>query len=150
MKALGVLALTLLAALPLRAPAETLAFRAELDGTQEVPRNDSTGTGKLEATYDTQTKTFEYTLTFAGLSGSATVAHFHGAAKPGQNGGAELPVAGLPVSPMHEKATLTDSQAADLEKGLWYLNIHTTAHPKGEIRGQLVRQGAPESAGVSR
>lgn len=27
---------------------------------------------------------------------------------------------------------------------------YTTAHLKGEIRGQLVRQGGPESAGVTR
>src|SRR5205814_2325573 len=28
-------------------------------------------------------------------------------------------------------------QLQQLRDGLWYINIHTTAHPGGEIRGQL-------------
>lgn len=35
------------------------------------------------------------------------------------------------------QATLTDAQAADMMAGLWYVNIHTTRYPGGEIRGQL-------------
>ena len=34
-------------------------------------------------------------------------------------------------------ATLTDVQAADLMAGKWYFNLHTAAHPGGEIRGQV-------------
>ena len=36
-------------------------------------------------------------------------------------------------------ATITDAQAADLDAGKWYFNIHTAAHPPGEVRGQLMR-----------
>jgi hypothetical protein len=38
---------------------------------------------------------------------------------------------------MNGEATLTDQQIADLTAGKWYFNIHTAAHPGGEIRGQL-------------
>jgi hypothetical protein len=38
---------------------------------------------------------------------------------------------------MKGTATLTGNQAADLEGGRWYFNIHTAAHPGGEIRGQV-------------
>ena len=30
-----------------------------------------------------------------------------------------------------------DQQLEQLRGGLWYVNIHSTAHPGGEIRGQL-------------
>ena len=36
-------------------------------------------------------------------------------------------------------ATLTDAQAADLQGGRWYINIHTNANRGGEIRGQVVK-----------
>ncbi|MGA7734953.1 MAG: CHRD domain-containing protein, partial [Pseudolabrys sp.] len=36
-------------------------------------------------------------------------------------------------------ATLTDTQAEDLMAGRWYVNIHTTTHKAGEIRGQVTK-----------
>jgi hypothetical protein len=42
-------------------------------------------------------------------------------------------------SPFSGSKTLTDAQAAQLESGGWYVNIHTAAHKGGEIRGQVVR-----------
>jgi len=41
---------------------------------------------------------------------------------------------------MKGEATLTDAQAADLQSGKWYFNIHTAAHPGGEIRGQVMKK----------
>jgi hypothetical protein len=35
--------------------------------------------------------------------------------------------------------TLTDAQAADLLAGRYYVNIHSSSHPSGEIRGQITR-----------
>jgi hypothetical protein len=40
---------------------------------------------------------------------------------------------------MSGSATLTDAQAADLEAGKFYFNIHTAANKGGEVRGQLVK-----------
>jgi hypothetical protein len=119
------------------AHAETLKYMATLNGASEVPPNATTGTGMAMATLDTATKMFDYTLTFSGLTGPATAAHFHGPAAPGANAGPTVPIASL-TSPVKGSATLTDAQIADLKAGKWYVNVHTMAHPPGEIRGQVM------------
>ncbi|MEX2208288.1 MAG: CHRD domain-containing protein [Myxococcota bacterium] len=120
------------------ASAETVTYKAALDGASEVPPNDSKGTGMIEAKYDTSSKKLSWTVTYSGLSGAPTAAHLHGPAKPGVNAGPVITLSNL-ASPMTGEATLTAPQAADLEAGLWYLNIHTAMHQPGEIRGQLMR-----------
>ena len=40
----------------------------------------------------------------------------------------------------YTSAALTEAQEADLNGGLNYVNLHTTAFPGGEIRGQLIKQ----------
>jgi hypothetical protein len=136
MAAAAALMMALGAAAP--ALAEALHFSAALKGANEVPANTTAGTGKVEATLDTATKKFTYAVTYTGLTGPATMAHFHGPAAPGANAAPTVPVPtpALP-SPMNGEATLTDQQIADLTAGKWYFNIHTAAHPGGEIRGQL-------------
>jgi hypothetical protein len=39
----------------------------------------------------------------------------------------------------HRPATLTDTQADDLQKVMLYANVHTDANKGGEIRGQVVK-----------
>jgi hypothetical protein len=130
-------ALVLALAIPV-AHSETLKFKAKLDAPSEVPANDSAGTGKANLKYDTDTKDLKYTLSYKGLTGDASAAHFHGPADPGANGGVELPIT-IGKSPIKGEATLTDAQAADLLAGKWYVNVHTAAHPGGEIRGQVTQ-----------
>ncbi|HTO71252.1 MAG TPA: CHRD domain-containing protein [Myxococcota bacterium] len=112
-------------------------YGTTLKGSDEVPANDSKATGKVEATYDPATMKLTYSVTYSGLSGPATAAHFHGPAKPGANAGPVITLSGDLKSPIKGEATLTKEQAADLANGMWYLNVHTAAHPSGEIRGQL-------------
>ncbi|HZZ88663.1 MAG TPA: CHRD domain-containing protein [Caulobacteraceae bacterium] len=120
------------------ASAETLHFAATLKGADEVPANATKGTGKVAASLDTTTKKFTYKVTYSGLTGPATMAHFHGPAAPGANAGPVVPVPkDALASPMKGAATLDDAQIADLKAGRWYFNIHTAANPGGEIRGQL-------------
>ncbi|MFD1580776.1 CHRD domain-containing protein [Ramlibacter ginsenosidimutans] len=107
-----------------------------LTGAQEVPPVTSAGTGTLDASYDKTSHKLEYTVTYSGLSGPATAAHFHGPAAPGTNAGVIVPFANA-ASPIKGEATLTDAQAADLLAGRWYVNVHTRAHPGGEIRSQV-------------
>lgn len=107
-----------------------------LTGAQEVPPVSTAGTGTLDATYDKSTRKLAYTITYSGLSGPATAGHFHGPAAMGQNAGVVVPFANA-ASPIRGEATLTDAQAADLLAGRWYANVHTAAHPGGEIRAQV-------------
>ena len=48
------------------ASAATVNYTARLSGRAEIPKNDSKGKGKLDATFDPQSKVFTYTLTFDG------------------------------------------------------------------------------------
>jgi len=119
------------------AGAEVLHFTARLDGASETPPNDSAGKGSASVSLDTASKTLSWTVAYSGLSGPATMAHFHGPAPVGKAAGVAVPLRGDLASPIAGAATLTDPQIADLEAGLWYVNIHSAAHPGGEIRGQV-------------
>ena len=124
------------------ANAATEKFTATLKGADETPATDSKGTGSVTATLDTATKAFSYKVTYSGLSGPATMAHFHGPAAPGASAPPVVPVSSKALAnPMSGKATLTDDQVKQLEGGQWYFNIHTAAHPGGEIRGQVGKAG---------
>ena len=114
----------------------TVHLGAPLTGAQEVPAVNTGGSGTLDATYDKGTHRLAYTVNYSGLSGPATAAHFHGPAAPGQNAGVVVPIAN-PADPIRGEQTLSDTQAADLLAGRWYVNVHTRAHPAGEIRGQV-------------
>ena len=134
----GLAAATLMIAAP-AAFAETQTYKAALTAAAEVPPNASKGTGALTSTYDTATKKLVWTVTFTGLSGPATAAHFHGPAAAGANAGVVVPQKDGLTSPMKGEATLTDAQAKDLADGKWYFNIHTAANKGGEIRGQVMK-----------
>jgi hypothetical protein len=120
------------------ANAETLHYTASLVGASETPPTDSAGTGSAAIDLDTTAKTLSWTLTYSGLTGPANMAHFHGPAPVGQSAGVQIPLTGDLTSPVKGSASITDAQTADLKAGLWYINIHTAAHPGGEIRGQVV------------
>ena len=120
------------------ARAETVPFSATLAGTSEVPPKTTAGAGTATATLDTATKMLTYDVEYAGLSGPATAAHFHGPAEAGANAGVVVPFQ-PPANPIKGTATLTDAQMSDLMAGKWYANVHTAANPAGEIRGQLTR-----------
>jgi hypothetical protein len=123
-----------LLATPLQA--KTIHFSTALSGASEVPPNDSKGTGQLDADFNTATNAFSYTVTYSGLTGPALAAHFHGPAAAGADAPPVVPIKTLP-SPIKGSAKLTADQAKDLLAGKWYFNVHTAAHPPGEIRGQL-------------
>jgi hypothetical protein len=136
---LGIIALTALVIHTPTAFAETVNLKASLNASASVPPTNSNGTGNLQATYDTATKQLTYTVTYSGLTGNATAAHFHGPADPDKSAGVVVPVQGSVASPIKGTATLTDAQAADLLAGKWYFNIHTEANRPGEIRGQVTK-----------
>lgn len=131
------------AALAVAAPAmaETVTLKASLSPSKEVPPAKSNGTGEVTATYDTASKKLSWKGTYSGLTGPATMAHFHGPASPGKNAGMAVPIfAGAAAkTPFTGSVTLTDTQAKQLLAGKWYVNVHTAANQAGELRGQLTR-----------
>lgn len=119
--------------------AATLPFHATLDGKSEVPSVSGSAKGQAKATLDTDSKKFDYTVTYDGLSGPATAGHFHGPASKTENAKPVVSFNAPLTSPVKGSATLTDEQIAQLKDGKWYVNIHTSAHPNGEIRGQMMQ-----------
>ena len=119
-------------------PANTVAMGATLYAAAEVPPNASTAKGTLEASFNKETSVLTWTVTYSGLTGPLTAAHFHGPAAVGQNAGVVVPFGSALDSPIQGTATLTPAQVADLTSGKWYVNLHTAAHKGGEIRGQVV------------
>jgi hypothetical protein len=120
-------------------PAFADKMKAMLDGKSENPPNTSAGKGEADIDYDAATKKLSWKLTYSGLTGPATAAHFHGPAEAGKNAGVAVAIPNATSSPTEGSATLTDAQAADLMAGKYYVNIHTTANPGGEIRGQVTK-----------
>jgi len=114
-------------------------MKVTLDSKSEVPPNTSAGTGTADVDYDAASKKLTWKLTYSGLSGPATAAHFHGPAEAGKNAGVKVPIPNATSSPAEGSATLTDEQAADLTAGKYYINVHTAANPGGEIRGQVTK-----------
>lgn len=113
------------------------AMTARLSGASHVPAVSTAGTGTVDATLSPVTLVLAWNVSYSGLSGPVIGAHFHGPAVGGENAGVVVPIHGPLVSPITGSAALTASQAAELNAGKWYLNLHTAAHPNGEVRGQV-------------
>ena len=131
--------------LPSRALAATVPLKAILNGAQEVPPNTLTsGVGAADLTLDTLTGQLAGNLTFSGLTSPVTAAAIHGPAPAGANGPV---IALLPNFPATTSGTyslfnsvppLTPPQVSQMLAGLYYLNLHNSVFPSGEIRGQLI------------
>jgi hypothetical protein len=120
--------------------AAPMSFKVDLSGAQQVPPVQTGGTGKADLTYDAATRVLTWDLSYKGLSGPATMAHFHGPATAGKNGPPVVWMSekGGPVGdPIKGQATLTPEQAQQMMAGEWYINVHTQTNPNGEIRGQV-------------
>src|SRR4051812_1928295 len=130
--------ITLGAAVGFSGPAFADKMKATLDGKSEVPPNTSAATGTADIDYDPASKKLSWKLTYSGLSGPVTAAHFHGPAAAGANAGVKVPIPNT-ASGSEGSATLNDEQAADLTAGKYYVNVHTAANPGGEIRGQVMK-----------
>jgi len=116
------------------------SFKVDLTGAQQVPPVESPGKGTADLTYDPATRMLTWSVTYSGLSTPATMAHFHGPAAAGKNGPVAIWIStkgGSAASPIKGEATLTPEQAQQFSAGEWYINVHTQAHPGGEIRGQV-------------
>jgi Cu/Zn superoxide dismutase len=117
------------------ADAQTRTMVTELRGGQEVPpvSTDAFGSGRF--IIDTNANTVTYHISFTGLSSAETAAHIHGPADPNVNAGVvhNLGTGNPKVGVWNYDQALEE----DILAGRMYVNIHTSNHPGGEIRGQI-------------
>jgi hypothetical protein len=138
LRALLVIALVVVFASPVAAQQY---FQASLAGTNEVPANASPAVGLGCFTLNPN-NTLDYHVTFVGLTGAETGAHIHGPALANQNAGIQFPFPAAGSPKIGTFGPLSAQQVADLQAGLYYVNIHSTNYLGGEIRGQILT-GSP-------
>jgi CHRD domain/PEP-CTERM motif len=134
------------------ANAALIEFAATMTGSQEVPPTPSTGTGLSMVQLNDVADTITVNTSFSGLTSPATLAHIHGPAPVGVDAPVLFPFTGVPNAISGtiptQVFTLTTTQIGQLEAGLFYVNVHTTNFPNGEIRGQLFRVPEPTTLGL--
>ncbi len=128
------LALAVAAFGPYPGVAAAADVKVTLAGDQEAPptKSAATGTGTITVGAD---KSVHGSVTTKGVAGTA--AHIH-EAPAGKNGPVVIPLEKKgDTYTVPANAKLTDAQLASFEAGNLYVNVHSAAHPDGEIRGQL-------------
>jgi len=147
----------------------TIRFDIRLTGDQQSPPVDTTAFGFAQVQLSEDNSTLSFEVVVCNIA-NVTSSHIHvGAA--GTNGPVVLPFYGLP-SPLFNSTRGCDTLAEGtrtsanlvarpdagintwtdfinaLVTGNTYVNVHTTAHTGGEIRGQLVHEQDDENEQV--
>jgi len=106
-----------------------------LKGSNEVPPNNSTATGSGSVTVAAN-HAVAVNISVSGMN--ATAAHIH-MAPAGQEGPVIIPLTKTADNTFSAPGTakLTDEQYQAFKAGKLYINVHSAAHPGGEIRAQL-------------
>ena len=109
-------------------------FFASLTGAQETPPVTTTASGVGRFIFDPETRTLSGTVTTTGVTGTAAHLHIN---PVGVQGPVSIPLTGGPANWTLAPTILSDTQDGALGSGLLYANVHSSANPGGEIRGQL-------------
>lgn len=159
-------------AFALPATAAVAVYTAPLSGSAEVPPNDSPGSGWARVTIDLDGVTMRVEAAFMDLMGNSTAAHIHCCAAADANAGVatQTPTftgfpAGVTAGSYDHDFDMSlassyssgfiaanggtvegafDALVGGLEGGMAYFNLHSSAFPGGELRGQLM--AIPEAA----
>jgi hypothetical protein len=109
--------------------------RVSLSGSQEVPPVSSGATGSGTVTIGADCSVTA-SVTVTGMN--ATAAHIHQAAA-GVNGPVIVPFSktGDNAFAARAGAKMNEAQCAAYRAGNTYVNVHSAAHPDGEVRAQL-------------
>ncbi|TVR51786.1 MAG: CHRD domain-containing protein [Puniceicoccaceae bacterium] len=125
--------------------ATTVVFEFTLSGDQEVPVVVTPATGNATVTLDIETNYLTWDVSYTGLLGNLTMAHFHGPAAEGVNAGVIInmnPDLGMTSGTIIGSATISDENKGYIIDGLAYINLHSTVHGGGELRGQVIPEPA--------
>jgi len=150
------------------AMAHEVVYAALLSGPNESPPNASPGAGLVRVTIDFDLFTLRVEANFSNLQGATTAAHIHAATATPFSGTAGVATQtpsfeGFPSGVMSGSydhtfdlaaastynpdfiaanggtvSSASNALFAALDQGRAYFDIHTTAHPAGEIRGFLI------------
>jgi CHRD domain len=147
---------------------QTVRFHIRLTGDQQVPAVSTTAFGFAEVRLSENNSTLSFEVVVCNIA-NVTASHIHVGAS-GTNGPVVLPFFGSP--PLFNSTRGCDTLAQGtristdlvarpaagintwsdfinaLMTGNTYVNVHTTAHPGGEIRGQLVHEQDDETGQV--
>lgn len=147
------------------ADAAIVYFGTSLAGSNEVPPVASLGSGDVLVAIDDVLKTMSVSADFTGLTGTTTAAHIHCCAPEGSNvgvatttptftgfpsgvtSGSYFHVFDMTLASSYRAGFITDNGGtalsafdalyAGMKAEKSYFNLHSTAFPGGEIRGQL-------------
>ncbi len=108
-----------------------------ITGAQEVPAVVTTASGT--GTFVLTASGLQYDITVKNMSGTITGAHFHSGVA-GVSGPVVRPITFTGNRAQGTWTGLTNDQRNAILNRSIYVNVHTTAHPDGEIRGQVVTQ----------
>jgi CHRD domain len=139
MLSIFVLALAVLTSAYLAA-ADEMKIKANLTGAAEVPGpGDPDGGGTVQVTLNPDKNEVCYDLTLTKVD-EATAAHIHEGAV-GKDGpvkvGLDAPKGGSAKGCKTAEAAVVKDIMANPAN--YYVNVHNAAHPKGAVRGQLVK-----------
>lgn len=118
---------------------EGTRFTATLNGASEKPTSTtSTATGEFVGVMDPATKMLSYTVTYEGLSPVA--GHIHRITSDDGTGPPDIMFTDLKSPITGTTPALPQSKIDSMAAGQYYVNLHTEAYPKGEIRGDVSKQ----------
>ncbi len=112
-------------------------LRTTITGTQELPIVITTARGS--GSFLLTANGLHYDIAVTGMSGAITGAHFH-QGTPSESGPVVMPITFTNNRSVGDWTGLTDALRNAILNGDIYVNVHTAAHPSGEIRGQLLKQ----------
>ena len=119
--------------------AQTYDVTSTINGANQVPASGSAGTGTLTGTYDAATLMITISAPYSGLGSGLTASHLH-QAPAGSNGGVIVnlaPTTGSTSGTISGTFAVPGANESQLIAGNFYINLHTSGFPGGEIRGQL-------------
>lgn len=145
------LALPLILCLAGAATAQAVYFAVPLSGAEEVPPVVTTGTGLAFVVVDPANNFVSVEGNYSNLESDAIAAHIHGPAPHGRNADIILPLmpSGGTSGFLVGSGAVAPALIQDILSGLAYVNVHTSGHTDGEIRGQIDAQDGTGTQGIA-